>query len=205
MKEFLLDIFFVGAALSSVLVITSINPVYSILYLVLLFVSVSCYLILSGIIFLGLAYILVYVGAIAILFLFVVMMLDIKEGENHLNIETEDINRDIPVALAISGSFIYEILAIIKNGNYYIDSFKLLMVDISTNYDQFFNLDYYKSSANTILEMIGFYQQIATLGEGLYTYGGIYLIIISLILLLSMLAPTVLTNYHQQICYPSHY
>ena len=53
--------------------------------------------------------------------------------------------------------------------------------------------------------MIGFNHQMEVLGESLYTYGGIYLIIISLILLLSMLAPTVLTNYHGHLSYPSHY
>jgi NADH:ubiquinone oxidoreductase subunit 6 (subunit J) len=64
------------AALSSILVSITTSPVIAALYLVLTFVAVSAYLIVSGAAFLGLVYLLVYVGAIAVLFLFVVILLD---------------------------------------------------------------------------------------------------------------------------------
>ena len=63
-----LDILSFGAILSGILVITARNPVISVLFLIALFVNIAGYLILLGISFIGLAYITVYVGAIAILF-----------------------------------------------------------------------------------------------------------------------------------------
>ena len=78
MNTILLDLLAFGSVLSGVLVITSRNPIISVLFLIAVFVNVSCYLILLGINFIGLTYLIIYVGAIAILFLFVVMMMNIK-------------------------------------------------------------------------------------------------------------------------------
>ena len=78
MNAILLDLLVFGSVLSGILVITSRNPVVSVLVLISVFINVACYLILLGINFIGLAYLIVYVGAIAILFLFVIMMLNIK-------------------------------------------------------------------------------------------------------------------------------
>ena len=64
--------------LSSLFVLTSENPVHSILFLILVFCNASAILFLFGLEFLALAFIMIYVGAIAILFLFVVMMLNLK-------------------------------------------------------------------------------------------------------------------------------
>jgi len=66
---------------SAVLVIVSRNPVHSVLYLILAFVNASGLFILMGAEFLGMMLIVVYVGAVAVLFLFVVMMLDIDFTE----------------------------------------------------------------------------------------------------------------------------
>ena len=63
---------------SSIMVVRSNNPVYSVLYLILVFVNVSGILILQGLDFFAMIFLVVYVGAIAVLFLFVVMMLNIK-------------------------------------------------------------------------------------------------------------------------------
>ncbi|CAM9109737.1 unnamed protein product [Sphacelaria rigidula] len=68
-------IFFISLGLN---VVTSKNPVYSIFYLVLLFITGACLIALFGCDYLSLIFILVYVGAIAVLFLFVIMILDIK-------------------------------------------------------------------------------------------------------------------------------
>src|SRR5690554_3364731 len=86
--DYVLLAFFAFAAvavMAAVAVISVRNPVHSVLFLVLTFFSVACTWILAGAEFLGVALILVYVGAIMVLFLFVVMMLDIdvaglKEG-----------------------------------------------------------------------------------------------------------------------------
>ena len=81
MNTFLLDLLAFGALLSGVLVITSKNPVISVLFLISVFVNAAGYLLLLGVGFVGISYLIVYVGAIAILFLFVVMMLNINLNE----------------------------------------------------------------------------------------------------------------------------
>jgi len=63
-------------------VITSSNPVISVLFLVTVFALAACYLLTLGVSFVGLAYLIVYVGAVAVLFLFVVMMLNVRVSEN---------------------------------------------------------------------------------------------------------------------------
>jgi NADH-ubiquinone oxidoreductase chain 6 len=69
------------AILSGILIIITKNPVVSVLYLILLFGCVACYLIFIGIKFIGISYLLVYVGAVSILFLFILMLLNIRVSE----------------------------------------------------------------------------------------------------------------------------
>ena len=78
LDQILLYSFGLLALVSGVMVITAKNPVHSVFYLVLAFVNASLLLILLGVEFLPVVFMIVYVGAIAILFLFVVMMLNIK-------------------------------------------------------------------------------------------------------------------------------
>ena len=81
MENFLPDansIFFVLTLLASILSITAKNPVISIAYLIITFVLAAGYILLLGINFIGISYIIVYVGAIAVLFLFIIMMINIK-------------------------------------------------------------------------------------------------------------------------------
>ena len=63
---------------SAVMVIVSRNPVHSVLFLILAFVNASGLFVLMGAEFLAMILVVVYVGAVAVLFLFVVMMLDIN-------------------------------------------------------------------------------------------------------------------------------
>jgi NADH-quinone oxidoreductase subunit J len=83
------------AVLSALMVITDKNTIHSVFYLVLSFVNSSIILLIWGVDYLGLLLIIVYVGAIAILFLFVVMM---------INIKNEDINRSkyVPIGLIVA-------------------------------------------------------------------------------------------------------
>lgn len=78
MNNLLLDVLAFGAVLSGILVITAKNPVISVLFLISVFINVAGYLVLLGVAYLGLAYLIIYVGAIAILFLFVIMMLNLR-------------------------------------------------------------------------------------------------------------------------------
>lgn len=110
MKDILLNLLALGAILSSVLVITSKNPVISVLYLISVFINTAGYLILLGIGFVGIAYIIVYIGAITVLFLFVIMMINIKLVDI-LEVGRE-YTKNLPLALSIGFVFLYEILSI---------------------------------------------------------------------------------------------
>jgi NADH:ubiquinone oxidoreductase subunit 6 (subunit J) len=79
MTPFLFALIFCSfAVLFSILIVSSKNPIHSILYLILVFCNVSFVFILLDIEFIAIIFLIVYVGAIAVLFLFVVMMLNIK-------------------------------------------------------------------------------------------------------------------------------
>src|ERR1700750_3183393 len=110
MKDILLNLLALGAILSSVLVITSKNPVISVLYLISVFINTAGYLILLGISFIGIAYILVYIGAITVLFLFVIMMINIKLVD--ILEVGKDYTKNLPLALLIGFVFLYAILSI---------------------------------------------------------------------------------------------
>ena len=73
------------AILAGLLVISTKNPIISVFNLIVLYILVAFYLIHIGIIYLGISYIVVYIGAIAILFLFVIMMIDIEVVERKNN------------------------------------------------------------------------------------------------------------------------
>src|SRR5216684_3097806 len=82
------------AIFSGIFIIITKNPIVSVLYLILLFASISCYLIFIGIKFIGISYILVYVGAVSILFLFILMLINIRVSEL-----ISDTNNNIPLAI----------------------------------------------------------------------------------------------------------
>ena len=73
----LLELLSFGAIFSSILVITSNNPVVAVIFLILLFINTAGYLILMGIGFIGLSYIIIYIGAITVLFLFIIKIFTI--------------------------------------------------------------------------------------------------------------------------------
>src|ERR1700759_3971495 len=90
---------------SAVMVIASRNPVHSVLFLILAFVNASGLFILMGAEFLGMVLIFVYVGAVATLFLFVIMMLDVDFAELR-----EGFIQYLPVGIVIGGIFLFELL-----------------------------------------------------------------------------------------------
>jgi NADH-ubiquinone oxidoreductase chain 6 len=97
-----LDIITFISIFSGIFIIVTKNPIISVLYLILLFSSISCYLIFIGLKFIGISYLLVYVGAVSILFLFILMLINIRVSEL-----ISDTNNNIPLAvLAILAFFI---------------------------------------------------------------------------------------------------
>ena len=84
----LLDFISLASILCGIFVIISKNPVVSVLFLIGLFLNISGYLIMLGINFIGLSYLLVYVGAVSILFLFILMLINVRLSELYFNHET---------------------------------------------------------------------------------------------------------------------
>ena len=101
-------VFAAMAVISALMVISLRNPVHSVLSLILTFFSVACIWLIAGAEFLGVALILVYVGAVMVLFLFVVMMLDMDTAPLR-----EGFVRHLPVALAVAIIMLVEILLLI--------------------------------------------------------------------------------------------
>jgi NADH-quinone oxidoreductase subunit J len=100
--------FAAAAVMSAVAVISVRNPVQAALFLVLTFFTVACTWILAGAEFLGIALVLVYVGAVMVLFLFVVMMLDIDIARIR-----EGYVRYLPVGLLVAVVMLVEMLVLI--------------------------------------------------------------------------------------------
>lgn len=104
-----------AAVLSGILVITAKNPVISVLFLISVFINVAGYLVLMGVAYLGLVYIIVYVGAIAILFLFVIMMLNLRLVE--LLDTGKAYTQNLPLGTMLGALFFFELLSVTQSTN----------------------------------------------------------------------------------------
>src|ERR1700760_1070651 len=213
MKNILIDILAFGTLLSSVLVITSKNPVIAVIFLISVFVNAAGYLILLGVGFIGISYIIVYVGAIAVLFLFVIMMINIKLTDI---LETgSQYTKNLPLAIAIGSLFIFIIFSIIPfNFNnvpaisIFLDKITYLNTILSGSLANnlssslaasVVSIDLINSTASILTSqssdvIITDFQQIESLGYSLYTYGAVLLITLSVILLLAMFATIVISK-----------
>ena len=154
---------------SAVMVIVSRNPVHSVLYLILAFVNASGLFILMGAEFLGMMLIVVYVGAVAVLFLFVIMMLDVDFVELR-----EGFLEYLPIGLVIGAIFLVELLLV--GGSWVINpaTTKQITAAIPTNV------------SNT-----------EALGLVLYTKYVHYFQIAGMVLLVAMIGAIVLTLRHK--------
>lgn len=112
MQNFLLDFICCRAILSAILVIQSKNPVNSVLFLIRVFIHVCGYLVLLGLGFIGLSYVIVYVGAIAILFLFVVIILNLELQE--LSVLGKEYTKNLVIAQILGSVFLFEIIRLLK-------------------------------------------------------------------------------------------
>ena len=193
MKNLLLNILAFGAIISSILVITSTNPVLAVIYLISVFFNIAGYLILLGVEFIGIAYILLYVGAITVLFLFVIMMINIKLSDI---LETgSQYTQNFPLALAIGFLFIYIVFTILpfQINNVSIISF---FFDFTNIINSLFLAINNSSLINVLITFnpsiadvyISNFLHIEAIGHNLYTYGAVLLLICSLLLLLAMVA-----------------
>ena len=155
------------AVIFSILVITSKNPIISVLYLIALFLTISSYLIMSGLVFIGISYLLVYIGAISMLFLFILMLIDIRISELQVNTKNS-----IFLSFLIGSIFIYILSKIIN--------IEVLETDI------------YFTSFNNWEGFITNRIDIMSIGNVLYTNYSIWIIITSILLLLAMVGAIVI-------------
>jgi len=197
MNNFLLDFVAFGAVLSGVLVITSTNPVISVLFLISVFINAAGYLLLLGVGFIGISYLIVYIGAIAILFLFVVMMLNIRLVEI-VSVGTE-YTKNLPLGLIVGSLFFFEILSIVPAStassltNVPLEVFNYINGLLFSGLQQLdSNSVHVAFTGPTADNSFTNFLQIETIGQGLYTYGSIWLLLASVILLLAMVGPITL-------------
>ena len=114
---FFFYIFSTIAIISAIMVTVSKNTVHSVFFLILDFISISCLFIMIGAEFLGMIMLIVYVGAVAVLFLFVVMMLNVAQQKNQWFL-SEASSSHIPVGLIISAIIFFELIIVIGGWKY---------------------------------------------------------------------------------------
>jgi len=116
--------FSIIAIVSAIMVTASKNTVHSVFFLILDFISVSCLFIMIGAEFLGMIMLIVYVGAVAVLFLFVVMMLNVAQQKNQWFISRVS-SKHIPLGLIISVIIFFELIIVIGGWKYKPDLFDI--------------------------------------------------------------------------------
>ena len=161
-------IFSIIAVISAIMVTVSKNTVHSVFFLILDFISISCLFIMIGAEFLGMIMLIVYVGAVAVLFLFVVMMLNVAEQKQKWFVGKKSTH--IPSGIIVSVLIFLELLVIISGWKY--------------------KEDVISSSSLIINQEITNTHQI---GNVLYTDYVLYFQVSGIILLLSMIGAILLT------------
>ncbi len=110
-------IFSLIAIISALMVTISKNTVHSVFFLILDFISISCLFIMIGAEFLGMIMLIVYVGAVAVLFLFVVMMLNVAKQKNTWFKSSSNLSH-IPIGLFVSLIIFFELIIVIGGWKY---------------------------------------------------------------------------------------
>jgi len=164
-------LFAVISIISGLMVIRAENPVHSVLFLILAFFNTSGLLLLLEVEFLAMVFLVVYVGAIAVLFLFVVMMLNIKIGR-----ENTDLFQYVPIGSVIGVIFLLEIF-LITSRDY------VPLIDSSIRNSGTIEWDFLLNSLSNV----------EALGQLMYTYYFYFFIVAGFILLVAMVGAIILT------------
>ena len=196
----ILDIISLLAVFCGISVIVNKNPIISVLFLIGLFASVSSYLILLGLSFIGLSYLIVYIGAVSILFLFILMLINIRISELQSNT-----SNSIPLTIILGISISYSLfqvlpydIAILSNFNsninnnlynIYINKHNNSNYLVNTNKDNDLLFVTSKIWDGNLSES----NHMTTIGNIMYTNYNLWLIIASFILLLAMVGAIVIT------------
>ena len=185
---YILNFITILAIFAAISVIITKNPIVSVLFLIGLFVTMAIYLVLIGFGFLGLSYLLVYVGAVSILFLFILMLINVRISEL-----VSDTKNSIPLVFVTAICFNLPVsdytsnnLSIINTDN------NILNVLSSVFKDNTIYIVYSQSWDNNLMTN----GHINSIGNVMYSSHNIWLMLVSLILLLSMIGAIVITiNY----------
>ena len=164
---FVFYLFSIVSVFSAVMVISSKNPVHSVLFLILAFLNAAGIFVILHAEFLAMILIIVYVGAVAVLFLFVVMMLDFKTS-----LEKDNILQYMPIGLLIGLVFIAELVIVLINTRLDLSNIQILSNP----------LDNFSGQSNT-----------EAIGSILYTNYVLYFQLSGVILLVAMVGSIVLT------------
>jgi len=224
MTTFIINLLTFGILFSSIISITSNNPIISIIFLISAFVNAAGYLILLGINFIGISYIVIYVGAIAVLFLFIILMINIKLTDI---LDTGyNFTKNLPMGLNIASLLLFIFFSVVapQLGSSYLkvgsvtkllhnfnseaipnEAFMNKEIGLTNFAKAATNLEEIGSSCYEVTTNLNFFNyisdanlleftQIEVLGHYLYTYASIFLIILSLILLLAMLAIIIISK-----------
>lgn len=207
----------IAAVLCAIFVIISKNPIVSVLYLIGLFLNIAIYLIMLGINFIGLSYLLVYVGAVSILFLFILMLINVRISE----LVTDNYN-SIPLAVMICVFFTLTLYKVFPD-NYRVNTYMFYVYEknmfkpnkdidlynmssivdwnINNQLSYFLSLMKEMSLKNNLYYVttqiwdgaLEEFSHITSIGNVLYTVYPLWLILTSLILLLAMVGAIVIT------------
>ena len=172
------------------MVITNTNPIVSVLFLICLFGIVSCYLLLVGMNFIGISYLLVYIGAISILFLFILMLINIRISETK-----SETSNSLPLGVLISISFFIPLYILIPlNGDLSISNDNQSVWDFLYKFlfEVKEKINYAKTSEweTNLIETT----HISNIGNILYTTYLFWIILASVILLLAMVGAIIITK-----------
>lgn len=183
---YVLDLIYTIAVLFSLLVIISKNPILSVLFLIGLFLCISVYLIFTGFNFIGISYLLVYIGAVSILFLFIVMLINIKISD----LLIDSIN-SIPLAILIFSFF-----------NFFFNFFFSFLPYRVVFFNWSISLnEYVKVTSSAWDAYLAEISHITSIGNILYSNYSIWLIITSIILLLAMVGSIVITLKEKKVVF----
>ena len=120
------------AIISAIMVIVSKNTVHSVFFLILDFITISCLFIMIGAEFLGMIMLIVYVGAVAVLFLFVVMMLNVAQQKNQWFESTSGYSH-MPIGLIIGVVIFFELIIVIGGWKYKPDLSSAKLINFDQN------------------------------------------------------------------------
>ena len=129
------------AIISAIMVTVSKNTVHSVFFLILDFISISCLFIMIGAEFLGMIMLIVYVGAVAVLFLFVVMILNVAQQKNQWFSASEN-SQHVPIGLIVSLIIFFELIIVIGGWKYKPDLVSAMSLNIDKNISNTHSIGY---------------------------------------------------------------